>query len=204
MKKFIAVVAVAGVVLLAGCSTSPSNTGSESPSEMSGSSPAVDRQASSKGSEICVVNRMSANTFMNWTGAEGQPSGGYGEELLVPGGKSCNRGLRAGEVLDVEGTFMTDLEDGESWELAAYNHIGRTPAIFITTQNSPYRSSWDCKVKMDVGDKVVLEDGLYRFTIVRKTDNANRSFQVDVSDDTNVENLPRADGTSQKVACTVG
>lgn len=191
-------VAVAALILLSGCATSSATTGTTSTDEPGAISTDVERQASeNEDNEICVINKLPTNTFMNWTLAKDVPAGGYGEELLAPGSKSCKNGRAVLPYLQVDGYFMAQFEDGETWLLTARNKPRHVPVFGIQTDTGPHRTSWGCAFALDEAQTVVLDDGKFTFTLLRKSDFSGSKYVVTVSQSAGTANLP-ADN------CTLG
>ena len=186
---------VAALILLSGCATSPGSSGTPSTDASGGIPTDVERQASDNDdNEICVINQLSTNTFMNWTLAKDVPAGGYGEELLAPGSKSCKSGQidPPSSSIQVDGYFMAQFEDGETWSLSAKNKQRYKPSFVIQTDTGPHQTKWGCALRMDEDQTVVVDDGKYKFTLLRKSDFSGSKYVVTVSQSAGTANLQAA------------
>lgn len=183
-------VVVAGLILLSGCASSAGSSGTPSADASGAISTDVDRQADGyEDNQICVINKLATNTFMNWTLAEDLPAGGYGEELLSPGSKSCKNGQAGSTYVEVDGYFMTEFEDGQTWRLTAKNQSRHNPGFFISTESGPHRTSWGCAWDLNQAQTVVADEGKYKFTVQRIKDFTASRYVVTVSKSDGAVNL---------------
>ena len=187
-----------GLLVLSGCAAYPVTSGTPNTEGSSAGATDVEREAAGNGeNEICVINKLATDTFMNWTLAKDIPAGGYGEELLAPGSKNCKRGQFVAPYIDVNGYFMAEFEDGATWRLSARNQARHNPSFVINTDSGPHSTAWGCDFSLNEDQTVVLDDGTYAFTLLRKSDFTATSYVVTVSQSAGLANL-------EAPGCTVG
>jgi uncharacterized protein YceK len=188
----------AGLLVLSGCASSPVASGTQNTEGSSAGATDVEREAAGDAeNEICVINKLATDTFMNWTLARDIPDGGYGEELVNPGSKNCKNGKTTPPYLEVNGYFIAEFEDGATWRLSAKNQARHNPSFVIKTDSGPHSTAWGCAFSLNEDQTVVLDDGTYAFTLLRKSDFTATRYVVTVSQSAGAVNL-------QAPGCKVG
>ena len=87
---------------------------------------------------------------------------------------------------------MAQFEDGETWSLSALNKQRYKPSFVIQTDTGPHQTRWGCTLRMDEAQTVVVDDGKYKFTLLRKSDFSGSKYVVTVSQSAGTANLQAA------------
>ncbi len=177
-------VAVAGIalmsVVLAGCSSDAAEPVPASPSTV------AQREASLRGTEICVQNNSTMNMRITWIGFAAP-------KALPPAGRECHSGYVSGGKPDVQATI--------EYEPVTYSGTWLTMGLWATNPWSarPQAATWFAQGDKSYGMCGGFDDGeLYSFTadeisaqLTRIADTAdNKEFVLNLTDSEGLADAP--------------
>ena len=165
MQRISALIGVGLVAALAlsGCATANVAT------------PTEDREASVRGTNICITNKTDMNVRIKW---RGYPNA----RPIATGYQSCNSGYETGDIKDVKAVLEYEPTSQPGVPLTLFVE-GNNPSIADAYAMVYYQRGWQsfgARHLGDVGDTSSFQEGWLRVTITRLPD-SDRNKEWDIT-----------------------
>jgi hypothetical protein len=137
--------------------------------------PAVDREASVRGTNICITNKTDMNVRIKW---RGYPNA----RPIATGYQSCNSGYETGDIKDVKAVLEYEPTSQPGVPLTLFVE-GNNPSIADAYAMVYYQRGWQsfgARHLGDVGDTSSFQEGWLRVTITRLPD-SDRNKEWDIT-----------------------
>ena len=137
--------------------------------------PEVDREASTLGTNICITNKTNMNVRIKW---RGYPNA----RPIAPGYQNCNSGYETGDIKDVKAVLEYEPTSQPGVPLSLLVE-GNNPGYFDAYAMVYYTRGWKtfgAKNLRYVGDTSSFQEGFLRVTITRLPD-SDRNKEWDIT-----------------------